>query len=210
MPTSITSPAQWRQTLSSHAIVIADFYADWCGPCKMIAPTFESLATKYAKPNRIAFCKVDVDIQGEVAQQYGVRAMPTFLVLRNGSVIDTIQGANPPALTAAVDKAVKLAGAGGAGGGATFSGSGQRLGGSGVGRASVARPVRWDLKGFVEGLVAFFGLYFWSLLSLDPYKAAESSPFNKNNAPARSQSGSGGTRLGGRPGFKTMADLGSE
>lgn len=132
----------------------------------MIAPTFDSLATKFAKPGKIAFCKVDVDSQGEVAQLYGVRAMPTFVILRSGSVIDTIKGANPPALTAAVEKAVKLAGAGGGGAGATFAGSGQRLGGSGVGRQSVVRPARWDLKGFVEGLVAFFGLYFWSLISV--------------------------------------------
>ncbi|KAK4156757.1 hypothetical protein C8A00DRAFT_12305 [Chaetomidium leptoderma] len=216
MPISITSSAQWRQTLNSHAVVIADFYADWCGPCKMIAPTFESLATKYAKPNKIAFCKIDVDAQGEVAQQYGVRAMPTFLVLRNGSVIETIQGANPQALTAAVDKAVKLAGPGAAGGGATFSGSGQRLGGAGVGRPagrSVGRPVAWDLKGFVEAVIAFFGLYFWSLFSLDPYKAAENSQFNRFNPRPGVQSGGGqsggGTRPAARPGFRTMADLGS-
>ncbi|KAH6628249.1 thioredoxin-like protein [Chaetomium tenue] len=213
MLTNITSTAQWRQTLSSHAIVVTDFYADWCGPCKMIAPTFDSLATKFAKPSKIAFCKVDVDRQGEVAQLYGVRAMPTFVILRNGAVIDTIQGANPPALTAAVEKAVKLAGVGGgaAGGGAMFAGSGQRLGGSGVGRQSVVRPARWDLKGFVEGLVAFFGLYFWSLISLDPYKAAENSPFNKRNIQAaKAQSGGSGTRVPPRPGFKTLADLGSE
>jgi hypothetical protein len=141
----------------------------------MIAPTFESLSTKFSKPNKIAFCKVDVDRQGDISKQYGVRAMPTFLVLRNGTVIDTIQGANPPALTAAVEKAVKLAGVGGgaAGGGATFSGSGQRLGGSGVARpaaaaggGSIGRPMRWDLKGFVEAVIAFVGLYFWSLFSV--------------------------------------------
>ncbi|KAL2150220.1 hypothetical protein VTH82DRAFT_7896 [Thermothelomyces myriococcoides] len=211
MSTKITSPAHWRQTLSSHAIVVADFYADWCGPCKMIAPTFESLASKYAKPNKIAFVKVDVDSQGEVAQEYGVRAMPTFLVLRNGSVINTIRGANPPALTAAVDEAVKLAGPG-AGGGAAFSGTGHRLGGSGVGRPSVARPVGsgWSLKGFVDGLIAFFGLYFWSLFSLDPYKAAENSPFRKGNSPSAGRPAAGGARPGGnRPAFKTLADLGS-
>ncbi len=61
----------------------------------MIAPTFESLSTKYSKPNKITFCKVDVDKQQEIASQYGVRAMPTFLILHNGSVIQTIQGANP-------------------------------------------------------------------------------------------------------------------
>lgn len=137
----------------------------------MIAPTFESLATKYAKPNRIAFCKVDVDNQTEVAKQYGVSAMPTFLVLRNGSVIETIRGANPPALTAAVEKAVKLAGPG-AGSGATFSGAGQRLGGIGVGRTAAgaaSRPsalARFDLRAFLNGVVAFFGMYFWTLFSV--------------------------------------------
>lgn len=214
MPTKIDSPAQWRQTLSSHAVVIADFYADWCGPCKMIAPVFESLATKYAKPGKIAFVKVDVDAQGEIAQQYSVRAMPTFLVLRNGSVIETIQGANPPALTAAVDKAVKLAGPGG---GSTFSGAGNRLGGSGVGRPAgrpagpVLSAVSLNPKAFVEALITFVGLYFWSLFSLDPYKSAEKSPFNVNSKPASQGQQSGGTRLGGRPTtFRTLADLSSD
>ncbi|KAK4125211.1 thioredoxin [Parathielavia appendiculata] len=207
MTISIASSAQWRQILSSHAIVIADFYADWCGPCKMIAPTFESLSTKYSKPNKIAFCKVNVDSQQDVAQQHGVRAMPTFLVLRNGTVIETIQGANPPALTAAVEKAVKLAVPGG---NSTFSGAGQRLGGSGVGtrRTTVGRSAGWDLKGFLEAVVAFFGLYFYSFFSLDPYKAAENSPFNRNNPPPRVQPGSG-AKPAARPGFKTLADLGS-
>jgi hypothetical protein len=140
----------------------------------MIAPTFDSLATKHAKPGRVAFAKVNVDSQPDVAQQYGVRAMPTFLVLRAGSVVETVQGANPPALTAAVEKAVKMAaGLGGAagGGGKVFSTAGHRLGGSGVagsGRsvASVQRPVGWYVTGLVEALVGFFGLYFWSLFSV--------------------------------------------
>ncbi|KAK4136902.1 thioredoxin-domain-containing protein [Trichocladium antarcticum] len=180
--TSINSSAQWRQVVSSHAIVIADFYATWCGPCKMIAPTFDSLATKYAKPGKIAFAKVDVDAQGDVAQQYSVRAMPTFLVLRNGSVIDTIQGANPPALTAAVEKAVKLAGVG-AGAGAVFKTAGQRLGGSGVtgsggnaGRSVARSRMVWDFKKLVDAVIAFFGLYFISLFSVSCFPAVGPPP----------------------------------
>ncbi|KAK4447452.1 thioredoxin, variant [Podospora aff. communis PSN243] len=209
----IGSAAEWRQVLSSSSVVVADFYADWCGPCKMIAPTFESLSTKYSKSRKITFCKVDVDSQGEVAQQYGVRAMPTFLILHNGSVINTIQGANPPALTAAVDKAVKLAGPGG---GSSFGSGGHRLGGSEipVPRASagrtVSRPRNWSLNGFIQAVWAFFGLYFWSLFSLDPYKSAENSPFNIVNPPAKLQAGQApGQRPTTRPAFKTMSDLGN-
>ncbi|KAK3395576.1 thioredoxin-like protein [Sordaria brevicollis] len=211
----IGSSTQWRQVLSSSAIVVADFYADWCGPCKMIAPVFESLSTKYSKPNKITFCKIDVDSQQEVAQQYGVRAMPTFLILHNGSVIDTIQGANPPALTAAVDKAVKLAG-GAASGGAVFKTAGHRLGGSGVAGsrtgASAARSFKWDFSSLIKTIIAFIGLYITTLFSLDPYKAAESSPFNKNAPPPQAQPSTGGA-AGKRPTpgakFKTLSDLGN-
>ncbi|KAA8633772.1 hypothetical protein SMACR_01288 [Sordaria macrospora] len=205
----------------------------------MIAPVFESLSTKYSKPNKITFCKIDVDSQQEVAQQYGVRAMPTFLILHNGSVIETIQGANPPALTGAVDKAVKLAG-GAAGGGAVFKTTGHRLGGSGVSGSrpgtSVARPWKWDIKNLINATIAFIGLYITSLFSvgnhyslrppwslsakhtnkagfqLDPYKAAENSPFNKNNPPPQAFPSAGGS-VGKRPApgakFKTLSDLGN-
>lgn len=133
----------------------------------MIAPTFESLSTKYSKPKKITFCKVDVDNQQAVAQMYSVRAMPTFLVLHNGSVVQTVQGANPPALAAAVEKGVKLAGAAA---GPAFGSGGQRLGGSGVTPAaasrSLGRPVAWDLRKLIDAVVTFFGLYFVSLFSV--------------------------------------------
>lgn len=201
----------------------------------MIAPHFESLANKYAKPRKIAFVKVNVDNQGEVAQQYGVRAMPTFLILHNGSVIKTIQGANPPALTSAVEAAIKLAGPG-AVGGSSFSSGGQRLGGTPVGGQRVgsgqrvARPISWDISQWVNAVLSFLGLYFVSLLSvslsrisgvvgwviandeqLDPYKSAEASRFNKKNPPPAAKPATGpGGRPAGRATFKTLNDLGSE
>ena len=110
MTTVDITTADFEKTVTDNDIVLVDFWAEWCGPCKMIAPAFESLSTKYSKPGKITFCKVNVDNQQPIAQAHGVRAMPTFLIFKNGSVIDTIQGANPPALTAAVEKAVKLAG----------------------------------------------------------------------------------------------------
>lgn len=141
-------------------------YADWCGPCKMIAPTFESLATKYTKPKRIAFAKIDVEKLRDVASQYGVRAMPTFIIFKNGAAIETIQGANPPALTQAVEKAVKMAVPSA---GAGFSAPGRTLGGSGVGsgpRQSLRRPFNWDLNNFINAIIGFFGLYLVSLFSV--------------------------------------------
>ena len=73
-PTHISSYAEFEKTLSSNTCVIADFYADWCGPCKAIAPTFEALCAAESKPGKVAFVKVDVDRQQEIARQYSVSA----------------------------------------------------------------------------------------------------------------------------------------
>ncbi|KAI2617189.1 thioredoxin-domain-containing protein [Hypoxylon sp. NC1633] len=224
MTVKISSSNEWQRILSSSTIVVADFYADWCGPCKMIAPTFESLSTKYSKPGRITFCKVDVDNQQSIAQAHGVRAMPTFLVFKSGSVIETIQGANPPALTSAVEKAVKLAGTSAPG--ASFKTPGRALGGGPSASATPARRSGQTLGGrpwkfspfhFFNAILTFFGLYFVSLFSFDPYKAAEASTFNVNNprappAPIQVNGQKAGGQAGSaRPGgVRTLADLGSE
>jgi thiol-disulfide isomerase/thioredoxin len=176
----------------------------------MIAPTFESLSTKYAKPGKITFCKVNVDNHQSIAQSHGVSAMPTFLIFKSGAVVDTIRGASPPALTAAVEKAVKLAAVSPPG--ASFVTPGRTLGAGGSGNAATApaRSTRGNTLGgrpswsfspfnFINTLLTFFGLYFVSLLSVcphafpppfraplmlvlqfDPYKAAERSDLNLN------------------------------
>jgi len=72
--TSITSAQHLRSITSSSAYTIIDFYADWCGPCKVISPIFEQLATAESKPGRMTFVKVDVDAQREVAGNYGISA----------------------------------------------------------------------------------------------------------------------------------------
>ena len=73
-PISATSATHFKSLLSSHTYLIADFYADWCGPCKAIAPLFEQLARSEGKPGRFAFVKVNVDNQQEIAKTYGVTA----------------------------------------------------------------------------------------------------------------------------------------
>ncbi|KAI8680057.1 Thioredoxin domain-containing protein [Fusarium keratoplasticum] len=194
-PISIGSESEWSSLLSGTNVVIADFYADWCGPCKMIAPTFDSLAKEHSSPRKVAFAKVNVDSQAGIARSNGVSAMPTFKIFHNGTCIETIRGANPPALTAAINNAVKLGGA--TKPGDAFKTPGRTLGGE-TKSASLAR--QWSLKALMDMFVTFFGLYFVSLFSFDSYKAAEKSVFNIYRQPTV-QTSSGGT-VGGasRPG----------
>ncbi|KAJ5774130.1 Thioredoxin [Penicillium paradoxum] len=100
----ISSKEQFSSLLTSSRLVVADFYADWCGPCKAIAPAYNALATQLSRPKQITFTKINVDHQQELAQAYGVTAMPTFIVFKNGRVNQTVKGANPAQLNQIVQK----------------------------------------------------------------------------------------------------------
>ncbi|RKL31349.1 hypothetical protein BFJ70_g9672 [Fusarium oxysporum] len=191
-PINIASEPEWSSLLSGTNVVIADFYADWCGPCKMIAPTFEALAKEHSRPKKVAFAKVNVDNQSGIARAQGVSAMPTFKIFHNGTCIETIKGANPPALTAAINNAVKL---GGPATGNVFKTPGRTLGGE---SRSASLSKQWNLKGFFDALIAFFGLYFVSLFTFDPYKSAEESPFNLHRKPAPRNAGGSQSAGGAR------------
>jgi thioredoxin 1 len=91
--------------IASNSYLVLDFYADWCGPCHAIAPFYEQLSNNFSAENGIAFGKVNVDVQRDVAQRYQITAMPTFVVIKDGNVVESIRGANPPALKNAVTKA---------------------------------------------------------------------------------------------------------
>jgi thioredoxin 1 len=110
----ISSHGDFDSLLSSTRYVIVDFHADWCGPCKMIAPHFLTLASTFSIPGFLAFAKVDVDKVRSVAQKYNVSAMPTFMFFKEGMQVAvngnvTIQGANLPTLTQAAEKMGRLA-----------------------------------------------------------------------------------------------------
>ncbi|KIV94191.1 thioredoxin [Exophiala mesophila] len=98
----IQSTTQFSNLLSSSSIVVADFYADWCGPCKQIAPIYEQLSAQLSKPNKITFVKIDVDRQQDLARSYNIRAMPTFIVFKNARQAEFIEGADPKKLSAVV------------------------------------------------------------------------------------------------------------
>ncbi|KAF2842810.1 DUF1000-domain-containing protein [Patellaria atrata CBS 101060] len=100
----ITSPAQFNNLLSQSRVVVVDFFADWCAPCKVIAPVYEQLSAQLSRPNRVTFTKVNVDEQTQIAQQYGISSIPTFMIFKNGQEAAKIRGAKAKDLSDAVKK----------------------------------------------------------------------------------------------------------
>mmetsp|Transcript_55279 Transcript_55279/g.134268 ORF Transcript_55279/g.134268 Transcript_55279/m.134268 type:complete len:237 (-) Transcript_55279:330-1040(-) len=82
-------------------LVVIDFTASWCGPCKAIAPLYKEMSEEY---DTVIFLKVDVDEDPDTAAKYSVSAMPTFLFVKGGKVIDRLQGANPQKLRDMVEE----------------------------------------------------------------------------------------------------------
>ena len=79
--------------LNSDTPIVVDFWAEWCGPCKMIAPSLEQLADEYTGTFKVG--KLNVDDNRETAMKYGIRSIPTLLVIKEGDVAEQIIGAHP-------------------------------------------------------------------------------------------------------------------
>lgn len=98
---SITSYSELQALIASGSPVAIDFYATWCGPCRMISPRFEQFSEKFAN---IHFVKVDVDQAQEIAAAMSITAMPTFIFFKGGKEVTKVIGADPSELESALNR----------------------------------------------------------------------------------------------------------
>lgn len=95
----------FQKALQQPGVMVVDFWATWCGPCRMIAPTIEELAADY--DGEVVVGKVDVDDQPELATEYGVMSIPNVIIFKDGEVVDRKVGAMPKDIyTSAVEEAL--------------------------------------------------------------------------------------------------------
>ena len=87
--------ADFDAQVKAQPLVVVDFWAEWCGPCRVIAPVLEELAVEYA--GRMAVGKLNVDENRQVAAKFGIRSIPTLLFFKDGSRVDQVVGAHPKA-----------------------------------------------------------------------------------------------------------------
>lgn len=97
------SAEEFDKAINSDSLVIVDFFATWCGPCKMLAPILEKLSTKYSAAT---FYKIDVDEVPSVAAAQEITAMPTIILYKSGKVVSKVVGANPSAIDQAISSSI--------------------------------------------------------------------------------------------------------
>jgi thioredoxin 1 len=89
----VISDRNFEQTVKNYPLIVVDCWAAWCAPCRAIAPVVEELAKEYS--GKVVFGKLNVDDNPETAEKFGIRAIPTLLVMKNGSEVDRIVGVLP-------------------------------------------------------------------------------------------------------------------
>jgi thioredoxin 1 len=105
-PVAVTDSDFDEKVLKAGTPVLVDFWAEWCAPCRMIAPMVDELSQEY--DGKISFTKVDVDSNPEISLKYGIRSIPTLLVFKDGQPVDQVIGAVPKgALKKRLDSALE-------------------------------------------------------------------------------------------------------
>ncbi len=92
-PIALTDDNFSDEVLSAELPVLVDFWATWCGPCRMVAPIVEELSSEYEGKAKV--CKLDVDTAQKTAAEFGIRSIPTLLIFKEGKVADQLIGAVP-------------------------------------------------------------------------------------------------------------------
>jgi len=94
-PVAVTDADFAEQVIRAEQPVLVDFWAEWCGPCRTLAPVIEELAGAY--DGRVRVAKIDVDTNPQVAGQFGIRSIPTVMLFDKGQVVETFVGVRPRA-----------------------------------------------------------------------------------------------------------------
>ena len=92
-PADVTDSEWEKEVLNSALPVLVDFWAPWCGPCRMVAPIVEELADEYA--GKVRFFKLNTDDNMETTSKYGIRSIPTLLVFKGGEIVEQVIGFRP-------------------------------------------------------------------------------------------------------------------
>ena len=93
MPTVLTGDNFDKEVINSKIPVLVDFWASWCMPCKMLAPTIDALETEFA--NKVIIAKLNVDENKEISSRYGIMSIPTVLLFKGGEVVEQFVGVKP-------------------------------------------------------------------------------------------------------------------